>query len=226
MKKIVKEHVEVNQEMIDKFKEIKDVLSLSCVLADAQERNNVMKSDIKLRTAKNKKIIGSALTVDLTAGDLIDCLEIFEVAQPGDVIVVDAFGETETSIWGGLMSGLCKAGDLAGAVVDGAIRDTDETKELEFPVAAKAVVPRSTHSPYSDRMEPVKINVPISCGGVVVNPGDLIVVDEIGVTTVPANNLEEVYTGAKEQAEKEEEARKEIAKGKTVEELLEQFGRL
>jgi len=225
MKRIVKEHVKVNQELIDKFKAMENVLSLSCVVGDAQERDNVMRSDIKMRTV-NRKIIGPALTVKLTPGDIVDPLVIFEIAQPGDVIVIDAFGETETSIWGGLMTGLCKAAGVVGAVIDGSMRDTDETKMLDFPVASKSVSPRASHTAYSGRKEPIEVNVPIVCGGVLVKPGDLIVADEIGVVVAPQEDLEEIYKKAKEQADKEEATRTEILKGATLEELLEKFGRL
>jgi regulator of RNase E activity RraA len=71
-----------------------------------------------------------------------------------------------------MMSGLCKVKGVVGAVVDGAIRDTDKTRLTGFAVASRAVVPSSTHSPYSKRMEPVEINVSIRCGGVLVKLGD------------------------------------------------------
>lgn len=225
MKKIIHAHAPVNQEMVAKFQGLADVLSLSCVVADAQERHNVMRSDMKMRTV-NRKIIGPAVTVKILTGDLVDCLDIFKVVQAGDVVVVDAYGDTETSIWGGLMSGLCRAAGVAGAVVDGAVRDTDESRLLDFPVVSKAVVPRSTHTAYTQKMDPIEINGVICCGGVVVRPGDLIVADEIGVTVVPREEMAQVYALAKEQAEKEEATRKEILRGATIDELLAKFGRL
>jgi 3-hexulose-6-phosphate synthase/6-phospho-3-hexuloisomerase len=86
------------------------------------ERNNVMRSEIKIRTSSGR-FIGPALTVKLYPGDLVDCLDALKVAEPGDVIVVDAHGETETSVWDGMMSGICKVKGVVGAVVDRAIRD-------------------------------------------------------------------------------------------------------
>ncbi len=225
MKRTVNEHAKVNQELINKFRAMENVLSLSCVIGDAQERDNVMRSDIKMRTV-NKKIIGPALTVKLTPGDIVDPLVIFGQAQPGDAIVIDAFGETETSIWGGLMTGLCKAAGIVGAVIDGSMRDTDETRMLDFPVASKSVSPRASHTAYSGRKEPIEVNVPIVCGGVVVKPGDLIVADEIGVVVAPQEDLEKIYKKAKEQADKEEATRVEILRGATLEELLKKFGRI
>jgi regulator of RNase E activity RraA len=225
MKNIVKPHAKVNQKLIDKFLEMKNVYSLSAVLSDAQERDNVMRHTIKQRTV-NKRIIGPALTVKLTPGDIVDCLVIFEIAHRGDIVVIDAFSESETSIWGGLMSGLSKAAGIVGVVIDGSSRDTDEAKMLDFPIYSTYVSPRGSHTAYSGRKEPIEINTPIVCGGVIVYPGDLVVADEIGVTVAPADDLEEIYVRAKEQAEKEEVTRAEILKGATVKELLEKFGRI
>ncbi len=225
MKKIIKEHAKVNQKIIDKFLAMKDVYSLSAVLSDAQERDNVMRGIIKQRTV-NRRIIGPALTVKLTAGDIVDCLGIFDIAQPGDIVVIDAFGESETSIWGGLMSGLARAAGIGGVVIDGSARDTDESRMLDFPIYSSHVSPRAAHTATSGRKEPIEINTPIVCGGIIVRPGDLIVADEIGVTIAPYEDLEEIYVKAKEQADKEEATRKEILRGATVQELLDKFGRI
>ena len=225
MKSLINEHVTVNEEIFDKFRAMQDVYSLSCILTDAQERDNVMRNNIKQRTI-NKRVIGPALTVKLTAGDIVDCLAIFDIAKPGDVVVIDAFSEGETSIWGGLMSGLAKAAGVAGVVIDGSARDTDESKMLEFPIYSAYVSPRAAHTAYSGRKEPIEINTSIVCGGIIVRPGDLVVADEIGVCVAPSEKLEEIYLAVKEQAEKEEATRAEILKGATVEELLAKFGRI
>lgn len=212
-------------EVLQGFKELIKVYSPSCVVADAQERAGVMRSFMKpIDTAT--RFAGTALTVRLEPGNQVDCLDALAVAQEGDVIVVDAAGETETSIWGGLMAGLCQMKGVVGAVVDGAIRDTDETRDLGFFIFAKAIVPRSTHTIVSGRMEPIEINVPIQCAGVVVNPGDIVIGDEVGVTVVPLENAAEVLRKAQHQAEMEEQTRARIREGKTVDELLEEFGRL
>jgi len=225
MKNIVKPHAEIDEELFEKFRNMRDVYSLSCILTDVQERDNVMRNNIKQRTV-NKRIIGPALTVKLTPGDIVDCLAIYELAKPGDVVVIDAFSEGETSIWGGLMSGLAKAAKIEGVVIDGSARDTDESKMLDFPIYSAFVSPRASHTAYDGRKEPIEINTQIVCGGIIVNPGDLIVADEIGVTVAPSKNLNEIYSKAKEQAEKEEATRAEILKGATVEELLSKFGRI
>jgi len=226
MRKVILERqISPPLDVLQGFRDLLEVYSPSCVVADAQERAGVMRSYMRPLSTQIR-FVGPALTVRLEPGNQVDCLDALSVAQEGDVIVVDAAGETETSIWGGLMSGLCKMKGVVGAVVDGAIRDTDETRDLGFFIFSKAVVPRSTHSPYSGRMEPIEINVPIQCAGVVVRPGDLVLGDEIGVVVIPLENAAEVLQKAREQADKEEKTRAKIREGKTVEQLLAEFGRL
>ncbi len=225
MKKVINELAKRSTEKeLEGFRDLLKIYSPSCVVADSMERSGVMSSSIHL--VSGDRFVGVALTVKLYPGDLVDCLDALSVAQAGDVIIVDAAGETETSIWGGLMASLCQQKGVVGAVVDGAIRDTDEIKDLNFPICAKAIVPRSTHSPYSQRLEPIELNVPITCGGVMIYPGDLVLADEIGVVVIPQDEAGEILGRARAQADKEETTRKRIREGKTVEELLAEFGRL
>jgi len=225
MKRVINQiEARPDPDVVDGFRELLKVYSPSCVVAACMQRANVMSSTIK--PIIPTRFVGVALTVKLYPGDLVDCLDALAVAQPGDVIVVDAAGETETSIWGGLMAGLCQQKGVVGAVVDGAIRDTDEIKDLGFPICTRAVVPRSTHSPFSQRLVPIEVNVPITCGGVLVHPGDIVLADEIGVVVVPRLEAAEVLARAQAQAQQEEATRERIRAGKTVEELLEEFGRL
>jgi regulator of RNase E activity RraA len=226
MRKIINERQQTpDPKILQGFKDLLKVYSPSCVVADSQERAGVMRSYLRPISIETR-FVGPALTVRLEPGNQVDCLDALSVAQDGDVIVVDAAGETETSIWGGLMSGLCKMKGVVGAVVDGAIRDTDETRDMGFFIFSKAIVPRSTHSPYSGRMDPIEVNVPIQCAGVLVRPGDLVLGDEIGVVVVPLENAADILEKARDQAEKEEKTRAKIREGKTVEELLAEFGRL
>lgn len=148
------------------------------------------------------------------------------MGQPGDVIVVDAGGETQTSVCGGLMGGLAKNRGIRGMIADGAGRDIDELQDIGWPIWTRAITPRGTHTMFSGRKEELSINVPISCGGVTVRAGDFVIADVIGVTVVPLEQAEEVLEKAKEQAEREEKTRAWVAQGKTVEDLLKEFGRI
>jgi 4-hydroxy-4-methyl-2-oxoglutarate aldolase len=224
MRRIINEAERPPPDIVQGFRDLLSHYSPSCIVSDVLERRRTMHSAIKpIVTAR---LAGSALTVRLYPGDLVDCLDALALAREGDVIVVDAAGETETSVWGGLMAGLCRQKGVAGAVVDGAVRDIDEIRDLGFPVFSRAVVPRSTHSQLSSRLEPIEVNVAITCGGALVDPGDIVLADEIGVVVVPRAEAPEVLLRARKQAEVEEQTRELIRAGKSIEELLDQFGRL
>jgi regulator of RNase E activity RraA len=224
VRRIVNELERPEGALVSGFRELLSRYSPSCMVSDVMERARTLRSDI--RPVVPGRFAGPALTVRLYPGDLVDCLDALKVAQAGDVIVVDAAGETETSIWGGLMAGLCLQQGVAGAIVDGAIRDIDEIRDLGFPIHSRAVVPRSTHSPYSSRLEPIEVNVPITCGDSLVNPGDIVLADEIGVVAVPKEEAADVLARAEALAEQEEATRRMIAEGRTMDELLAEFGRL
>jgi len=225
MKNIVHERKQVNPAIIEKFVALKNTMSVSCVVGDSMERDGIMHSCMKMRSV-NKPFIGPAFTVKLSSGFLADCLAIFKYAKPGDVIVIDAFGDTETSIWGGLMSGLARNAGIPGAVIYGSVRDTDEARMLDFPIVSASVSPREAHSALTQLWEPIELNCPVSCGGIIVNPGDIVVADEIGVSVVPYDQAEAVYARAVKQAMAEEASRQDILRGATVQELLAKYGRI
>ncbi len=138
-------------------------------------RTGVMDSAIK--PPFKAKAVGQAITVQLSKGDLVDPLKALEMGKPGDIIVVDAGGDTETSVCGGLMGGLAKNRGIRGMVVDGAGRDVDELEDIGWPIWTRAITARGTQTMFSGRKEELSINVPIGCGGVVVRPGDFIIAD-------------------------------------------------
>ncbi len=211
-------------ELLAKFDEVIQCYSTTAVFADVQYRTGVMDSGIK--PTFRAKVTGQALTVQLSKGDLVDPLKALEMGQPGDIIVVDAGGDLNTSVCGGLMGGLAKNRGIRAMIVDGAGRDTDELQDINWPIWTRAITPRGTHTMFSERKEELSINIPIQCGGVVVNPGDFIVADLMGVTVIPLSKAEKIVALAIEQAEREEETRKWVAQGKTVEDLLAEFGRI
>jgi regulator of RNase E activity RraA len=213
-----------SEELIARCVEVAQCYSASCVFADVLGRSGVMHSAIK--PIFRCKVVGVALTVRLSTGDLQDPLKAIEVGRAGDVIVVDAGGDTETSVCGGLMGGLAKNRGIRGMIIDGAGRDIDELRDLQFPIFTRAITARGTHTMFSGRKDDLAINVPITCGGVVVEPGDVIVADEIGVTVVPRARLTEIVKLAAEQAQREEATRRRVTGGASIEELLGEFGRI
>ena len=215
---------ERNPELLKKFDKVLEALSAAAIFADVQYRTGVMDSAIK--PAFRAKVTGQAVTVQLSGGDLVDPLKALEMGQPGDVIVVDAGGDLNTSVCGGLMGGLALNRGIRGMIVDGAGRDTDELEEINWPIWTRAITPRGTHTMFSERKDELSINVPISCGGVVVNPGDFIVADLMGAVVIPQEIAEETVRLAQEQADREVATREWVAQGKTVEDLLNEFGRI
>lgn len=211
-------------DLLAAFDALLPTYSISCVIADVMYRTGVMHSAIK--PAYAAKAVGQAITVQLSKGDLVDPLKALEMGQSGDIIVVDAGGDTETSVCGGLMGGLGINKGIRGMVVDGAGRDIDELEDIGWPIWTRAITARGTHTMFSARKEELSVNVPISCGGVVVEPGDFIVADTIGVVVVPLADAEDVLRLAREQADREQATREWVKKGKTIEDLLAEFGRI
>lgn len=115
-------------DLLAKFDAVAACYSESCVFADVMYRTGVMHSAIK--PLFKAKTTGQALTVQLSKRDLVDPLKALEMGRPGDIIVVDARGEAETSVCGGLIGGLAKSLGIRGKVVDGAGRDIDELEDI------------------------------------------------------------------------------------------------
>ena len=151
---------------------------------------------------------GVAITVKCRPGDNLMLHKAIDMAVPGDVIVVDAGGETTNALMGELMLAYAIKRGVVGFVLNGAIRDLDAFVETNLPTFAVGVTHRG---PYKDG--PGEINVPISLGGMVINPGDIVIGDADGVLAVPLADAEEVL--AKTEAKQDAEVRqmKAIAEG-------------
>ncbi|KAA9150729.1 RraA family protein [Amycolatopsis acidicola] len=154
-------------------------------------------------------LTGTAVTVRTRAGDNLAIYRAFAFCRPGDVLVVDGGGALDQALMGDIMTRYAESAGLAGVVLDGAIRDVAEIRRRGFPVYARGVVHRGPH-----KNGPGEINVPVSVGGMVVSPGDLVVGDEDGVLAIPPADAEAVIAGARAQAEKEAAALAAIAEGR------------
>ena len=126
------------------------------------------------------RMAGPALTIKTRPGDNLMIHKALMLAQPGDVIVVDAGGDLTNALIGEIMVGDAIGQQLGGYVINGAIRDSVEIAAMNFPVFAAGVTHRG---PYKDG--PGEINVPIAIDGMVIEPGDLIIGDGDGVLCVP-----------------------------------------
>ena len=133
----------------------------------------------------NPIMVGHAITIHCPPGDNLVLQKAIELAQPGDVLVMNAGGDTTQAPVGEIVVSNCIRKGAAGLVIDGPIRDSDILPSLSIPVFAKGVTHRGC---YKDR--PGEINVTIACGGVVVRPGDLVVGDSDGVVIVPHEEAE------------------------------------
>jgi len=141
---------------------------------------------------------GPAFTVKTRPGDNLMVHKALNIAEPGDVVVVDAGGDLTNAIIGEIMTAFAASRGLGGIVINGAIRDAGTLRGASFPVYAAGVTHRG---PYKDG--PGEINVPIAVDGMVIEPGDLVVGDEDGLLSIPYDAALAVYeaTSRKHRAE-------------------------
>jgi len=210
--------------IVDGYRELLADYSPSCLVTDAQRRMGAIGGLHTIRP--EHRVAGPALTVNLAIDDLVDCMPVLTRAQPGDVMVLACHGALDTAMWGALMSTLCQQIGVAGGIVDGAIRDVDEIRTLDFPVWYRGTVPRPSPTAVHDRTEPVQVNVPVVIGGQVIEPGDMVVADENGIAVVRARDAATVLAGARRQRDKERAIKEKIQSGIGVRELLQEFGHL
>ncbi|MDF2523296.1 MAG: proA 4 [Clostridiales bacterium] len=139
------------------------------------------------------KVIGTAITVDTDNGDNFPIHLATYAGKPGYVMVIDGKGYKDKAYFGDLIIGAAKAVGLKGMIIDGYSRDREGTIEVGLPVFSKGFMPRGPI-----KKNPGKINGTIMCGGVQVNPGDLIMGDADGVAVVQRDRIEEVLAAAEE----------------------------
>lgn len=156
-------------------------------------------------------MVGRALTVKVAAGDNLFIYKALELVQPGDVVVVDGGGETSRALIGEIMVALASSRKAAGYVIDGAIRDSGAIGASEYPVFARAAIHRG---PF--KHGPGIINHPVSVGGLVVNPGDIVVGDADGIVAFPVEGAEKLLQDVSGQERKEEQMLRQIAAGTYV----------
>jgi len=177
-------------------------------ISDAMHRKGAMRDihPINLGT----KIVGRAVTVQTFAGDWAKPVEAIDLAGPGNVLVIYN-GSNNIAPWGGLATLSCKNRGIEGVVVDGAVRDVDEIRALNYPIFSSGITPNA-----GDPKGMGEINAEITCGGQLVRPGDYIVGDDSGVVVIPKERAYEIARRAKEVAKMESRLYEEIRRGKTL----------
>ena len=185
--RILRRARKVDPEVVARFREI-PVANVS----DSMHRMSA--GGARLRPMhKGGRMAGPAFTVKTRPGDNLMIHKALDLAEPGDVIVVDAGGDLTNALIGEIMSTYASARGIAGFVIDGAIRDADEIRGNDFPVYAAGVTHRG---PYKDG--PGEINVPVAIDGMVIEPGDLVLGDGDGILCVPYDATAAVLAAASE----------------------------
>lgn len=168
-------------------------------VSDIMNRLYTMTTAIRNVTNPGWRICGTACTVKVFPGDNLMVHKSLDIAQPGDVVVVDAGSSPMNAVLGDLVATKAKHRGIAGFVVDGLIRDIEGIIEAGMPVFARGITPIGPL-----HRGPGEVNYPIQCGGIVVNPGDVVMGDMNGVVIVPREVAGEVL--AQLQGRKETEA--------------------
>ncbi|HEX9453532.1 MAG TPA: RraA family protein, partial [Candidatus Binatia bacterium] len=198
----------------------------TCAVSDALDSLNLKGATWGVRPQwPCPKIAGRAVTMKIKPAGLQQPTQHLgtapiEAAQPGDVIVIDNGGKLEFSCWGGLLALSAKLKGVSGVVIDGASRDIDEARELEFPVYARSVVPMTARN----RVVQESYNQEIQFAGVQCHPGDLVLADGSGIIIVPREKENEVVAAAEAIYAKEQEMAAGIRKGYSGLEMLEKLG--
>jgi 4-hydroxy-4-methyl-2-oxoglutarate aldolase len=186
----------------------------SATLYEAQDQTGAFDACIKPIDA-GMRLAGRAFTIDSVPGDNLALHHALTLAQPNDVLVIDAKGFLEAGYSGNLTALAAVTAGLAGFVIDGAVRDADATIALGFPVFARGLSIKVVTKNHIGR-----INGPIFCGGVKVNSGDIIVGDRDGIVAIAADTVDQVIVRALERERKEEFFSNEIRQGRTTAELI------
>ena len=179
---------------------------------DVMGRNAAMNPRIRLVSSpKDQLMVGPALTVKARGGDNLALHAALNMAQEGDVLVVSNEEESTRALMGEIMMAYLRyTKKVAGIVLDGPIRDIDEIGKWDFAVYATGTTPGG---PYKEG--PGEVNVPISCGGVSVNPGDIILADPDGIIVIPRRDAAQILEDAKK-FQAADEAKLEAAKNGTA----------
>lgn len=180
----------------------------SCDLSDVMFKSHTMAGIAVV--GEGPRIAGPAVTVAAHSGALNIIKYAAALTQPGDVLVVDAHGDTAFALWGGNVSKALHNRGVAALVIDGAVRDVSEIRALGFPVFARGIATAFR----AHTVARGEVNVSVSCGGVVVSPGDIVVGDVDGIVVVPRRSAPSVIEGARTLHQRLEDVQPQLAEGR------------
>ncbi len=197
--RIIKDFKRPDKKLVERFRN-KPVANID------DNMNRIAAVDAGIEPVGKGQLLGPAFTIRVPQGDNLMFHAAMDMAEPGDVIVIDAGGFTDRAIFGELMATYCKTRGIAGIVCDGAIRDRGGLSAMEnFPVYARSATP---NGPYKNG--PGEIGVPVVIGGKVVHPGDIIVGDDDGVIIIDPAIAEEIADATDAVEKKEAEIMRHI----------------
>jgi len=182
----------------------------AAILADVNGRRGALHGRIAALRPR-MKLAGPALTVDVRPGDNLMIHAAIALAKPGDVLVIDGKGDQTAALMGTLMMSACKQRGLAGVVIDGAVRDSLEIDEMDYPVFSVGTNPNGP-----TKNSPGRIGCAVSLGNVTVRSGDLVVADADGVVVIERERVEGLLPLARKKVEDESARMAQIKKGNTT----------
>jgi len=211
--------------VVEAFKTV-EVASVADAIEQLYGTRNYMAHD--MRPVFKTKFAGRAVTVHLTKHEskdggapLAPMIEALDSAPAGSVYVMAVDDGLDYGVIGGLMGTTLKYRGVAGAVVDGSARDLPQLKRIQFPVYSRGVSPGTTVGHYRAERD-----VPVTCAGVKVRPGDIIAADEDGVVVIPREHEEEILKKARELDYTEHATYPFIERTRSLTEAIKKFGRL
>ena len=184
------------------------------LLSDALGKTGAMDHDMRC-WSRQCRMAGPATTLRVHTADVLMVGKAISLCPKGNVLVIDGQGELNTALWGGITTICARLKGIEGVVIDGAIRDVTEIRRETLPVFARAAVPNAGGAEYRG-----EVDVPVQCGGAVVNPGDWVTSDEDGLVVVPAARAAEVAERAEKLHQVEAKIYARVRKGEDLAAML------
>lgn len=201
-KYVIKNITRPSQQILEEYSQLD-----TSTIYEAQGKQGLLSHNLR-PTIQGSKLCGPAVTVTCPTGDNLMVHAAIEVCKPGDILVISTIGESIAGMVGELIiTALIKRG-VKGIITEGGIRDVAQLRKLGFPVWT-----RSIYSQGNNKIKGGWVNAPVNCGGMLINPGDLIMADDDGVVVVHKTDLELTLDASKARVLKEEGTKEKINRG-------------